>query len=71
MDVRLSQSDKKDAETELHLVDAHLKVKAGHYTKLQGHRAPNLRIYTMFSSGKWDSPGVGTLCGSWSDSRFR
>lgn len=45
------------------MIEEHLKVKAGYYTRLQGHRAPNVRICTMVSRGKWDSPGVGPCVG--------
>lgn len=64
MGARLSQADNKDAQVELHLIDSHLKVETGYDTRPQGHRAPNVRLCTVVSSGKWDSPGVGPCGGA-------
>ena len=63
MGTRLLRADNKDVQVELYIVDEHLKDKAGYYTRLQGHRAPSVRICTMSSSGKWVSPGVGPCVG--------
>lgn len=70
---RLAQTDDQNSQAELQLVDAHLKATSGCGTRLQEHRAPDVRMCSMVSSGKWDSPGVGAvweLCGSSSDSEI-
>lgn len=58
---RLAQTDVQGGQAELQLVDAHPKAISGCDTRLQDHRALDVRMCSMVSSGKWDSRGVGAM----------